>query len=96
MFSVGSRYYSVDTTVYENEDGRQITYVKRRFLPRGEDLTLLVEVTISEGDRLDLMAHRTLGSSEASWWICDANDAMNPADLLADTGERLRIPIPKA
>lgn len=95
MFDAKSRYARTDTAVYTDASGRQIAYVKRRFLPRGEDLQLLVEVTVTESDRLDLISQRTLGSAEASWWICDANDAMHPDELLADPGEKLRVPVPK-
>ncbi len=95
MFDAKSRYARIATAVYTDAAGREIPYVKRRFLPRGEDLQLLVEVTVAESDRLDLIAHRTLGSSEASWWICDANDAMNPQTLVEDPGEKLRVPVPR-
>lgn len=95
MFDAKSRYAKIDTAVYTDTRGREIAYVKRRFLPRGEDLQLLVEVTVGEADRLDLIAQRTLGSAEANWWISDANDAMHPDELLDDPGEKLRVPIPK-
>jgi nucleoid-associated protein YgaU len=57
-----------------------------------------MEVTVTEGDRLDLIAFRTLGDPEIFWRICDANDAMNPFDLVADgeIGRKLRVPIPQA
>ena len=95
MFDSASRYASLATSVYTRADGRQITYVQRRFLPRGDDLSLLVELTVSASDRLDLMANRTLGAPEAWWWIGDANDGMNPPELLEEAGEKLRIPIPR-
>ena len=95
MFDARSRYAKLETAVHTDADGREIPYVRRRILPRGEDLQLLVEVAVAEGDRLDLIAHRTLGSSEASWWIADANDAMHPAELLSEPGEKLRVPVPK-
>jgi hypothetical protein len=95
MFDPTSRYYQLETATYTNSDGQEITYVRRRFLPRGENLPLLVEVTVNEGDRLDLIAHRTLGAPTAFWQLCDANDAMNPVDLLAEPGETLRVAVPQ-
>jgi hypothetical protein len=95
MFDSTSRYYSLDTGSHTLADGREVTYVTRRFLPRGEDLPLLSSVTFTDGDRLDLVAHRTVGSSEAFWRVCDANDAMNPRDL-EEPGLGLRVPIPQA
>ncbi len=64
------------------------------FFPRAETLPLLVEVTVAEGDRLDLIAARTLGDPEQFWRVCDANNAMNPADLMAP-GRILRVPVPQ-
>lgn len=98
MFEPSSRYYSLETAVHTMPDGRIVTYKRRRFLPRGEEMDLLVEVTVTEGDRLDLIAARTLGDPEHFWRISDANDAMNPFDLVGDgeIGRKLRIPIPQA
>ena len=95
MFEPTSRYYFKETGTYSAPDGREITYVRRRFLPRGEDLPLLVEVTIAAGDRLDLITHRTLGDPEQFWRIADANNVMNPFDLTATPGETIRVAVPQ-
>jgi hypothetical protein len=76
-------------------DGQLIRYRARRFLPRGSTLPILAKVTVSEGDRLDLIASRTYGSAEALWRICDANDAMNPDELTAEVGSILTVPLPR-
>jgi hypothetical protein len=94
MFESTSRYYSLETAVHTMQDGRIVAYKRRRFLPRGEDLDLLVEATVTEGDRLDLITGRTLGNPEFFWRICDANDAMNPFDLVAEVNRKLRVPLP--
>lgn len=94
MFEPSSRYYSLETATCTLPDGRTVAYKRRRFLPRGEEMDLLVEVTVTEGDRLDLIAFRTLGEPEIFWRICDANDAMNPFDLEAEPNRRLRVPVP--
>jgi hypothetical protein len=95
MFDSTSRYYSRKTGTVTMPDGREITYVRRRFLPRGEDMPLLVQVTVTDGDRLDLITARTLGDPEQFWRVADANNAMNPFDLTAEPGMTLRVPVPQ-
>ncbi|MGH2354068.1 MAG: LysM peptidoglycan-binding domain-containing protein [Chloroflexota bacterium] len=96
MFEPTSRYYTVETAKRTTPDGRVIAYKRRRFLPRGGSMALLVEVTVAQGDRLDLIAARTLGDPEQFWRICDANNAMNPSDLTAQPGRVLRVPVPQS
>ncbi|MGI0493691.1 LysM domain-containing protein [Alkalinema pantanalense CENA528] len=105
MFEHTSRYYNLETVQYTpntptptnaDADRRTIAYKRRRFLPQGRDLPVLSEVILQEGDRLDLITHDALGDPEQFWQVCDANNAMNPEDLLADPNRRLRIPIPQA
>ena len=96
MFEPTSRYYSLGTKTYTGADGRIIAYVSRRFVPRGESMTLLIEVIVSQGDRLDLIAARTIGDPEQFWRICDANNAMDPQDLVdAGPGNKVRVPAPQ-
>ncbi len=95
MFEHTSRYYNLETAIIATQDGREIAYKRRRFLAQGEDMQLLVEVTVTEGDRLDLITARTLGDPEQFWRICDANNAMNPLDLTAEPGPVLRVPVPQ-
>jgi hypothetical protein len=94
MFEPTSRYYTLEIAVHTMPDGHIVAYKRRRFLPRGEELDLLAEVAVTEGDRLDLIASRALGNAEFFWWICDANDAMNPFDLGEEINRRLRVPVP--
>jgi hypothetical protein len=91
LIGTGSRYYALDTAIYQDQEGRSIVYKKRRFLPQGAALPLLSMVTTSASDRLDLIAARTLGVSDQFWRVCDANNAMNPFDLLDETNGILRI-----
>jgi hypothetical protein len=95
MFDPKSRYYNLGTGTYVNADGQIISYVRRRFLPQGETMPLLVEVTVVQGDRLDLIAARTLGDPEQFWRICDANNATDPLELMVQPGVKLRIPVPQ-
>jgi len=77
-------------------DGREVAYIGRRFLPRGEDMRLLSEVEVTEGDRLDNITARAIGEPEQFWQVCDANNAMNPFKLTSEPGTKLRIPVPEA
>ena len=63
--------------------------------PKEKTYLFLGEVTVTEGDRLDLITARTLGDPEQFWQICDANNAMNPVDLTAELGRSLVIPLPQ-
>jgi hypothetical protein len=95
MFDTTSRYYKIETATHTTVDGREITYVRRRFLRRGEDMPLLVEVTVADGDRLDLITARTLGDPEQFWRVADANNAMNPFDLTTEPGSTIRVAVPQ-
>ena len=44
MFDAASRYAAVETATLRDADGRAIAYVRRRFLPQGAGMPLLVEV----------------------------------------------------
>jgi hypothetical protein len=95
MFTETSRYADLDTGQFTTPEGRSITYIRRRFLPQATKLSLLVERTATSDDRLDLITAQTIGDPEQFWRICDANNAMNPAELLADPIQTLRIPAPQ-
>jgi hypothetical protein len=95
MFDASSRYASLETVQTTDVDGRAIAYKRRRFLPQGKSMPLLAQVSVEQGDRLDLIAARTLGDGEHFWRVCDANDAMNPAELTEEAGRTLRVPVPQ-
>jgi len=75
MFETTSRYSAVENATLKTPGGRSIVYKKRRFLPHGENIPPLLEVTVFENDRLDTITARTLGDPEQFWRICDANNA---------------------
>ncbi|HET8839885.1 MAG TPA: LysM domain-containing protein [Ktedonobacteraceae bacterium] len=95
MFEATSRYYLLEDAIYTDEHGHHTTYKRRRFLPQGMQTPLLAEVTVKPGDRLDLIAARTLRAPEHFWRICDANNAMNPFDLTEQVGTVLRVTLPQ-
>jgi len=94
MLDPRSRYYALETAQFTLLDGRTVAYKRRRFLPQGKDLPVLREITVTQGDRLDLITARTLGNPELFWQVCDANNAMNPVALTAEPGRSLYIPLP--
>ncbi len=95
MFDRSSRYYALPDAVYEGPDGHPIAYKRRRFLTQGDRMPLLAQVSVGAGDRLDLIATRTLGAPEHFWRICDANNALNPFDLTDEIGAILRVSPPQ-
>lgn len=95
LFPQNSRYCNTATAKMELADGREVVYLKRRFLPRADQLALLQEHTVEEGDRLDNITFRYWNDSLQYWRICDANNAMNPAELTGEIGRRLRITLPE-
>lgn len=90
MFPPTSRYYTVETTRLILPDGREIIYLRRRFPPRSA-VVPLGEHLVTEADRLDNVTAVYLGDPEQFWRICDANNALRPAEMEED--ER-RIVIP--
>jgi hypothetical protein len=96
MFQPTSRYAGLETAAMKLPDGRVVTYKRRRFLPQGAEMPLLVDVVVTEGDRLDLITARTLGDPEQFWRVCDANNATDPFELTAEPGTVLRVPVPEA
>ncbi|MDX2032411.1 MAG: hypothetical protein SF339_17180 [Blastocatellia bacterium] len=95
MFDFTSRYYAIEDARYTDADGREIIHKRRRFLPDPHSLQLLVEATVTQGDRLDLIANRTIGDPLQFWRVCDASNGMNPFDLLDPLGRKLRVPVPQ-
>ncbi|MGD2157016.1 MAG: hypothetical protein PVG32_09105 [Anaerolineales bacterium] len=91
MFKHTSRYYNLKTVKYTTPEGLEVAYKRRRFLPQGEDLPLLLEVKVRQEDRLDLIAARILGDPEQFWRVCDANNAMDPLELTARPGRMIRV-----
>ena len=94
MFESTSRYNTLENATLESQDGRVIAYKRRRFLPDGNKMPQLVEVTVTQGDRLDLITARTLGDPGQFWCICDANNTIDSSDLI-EPGRILRMPVPQ-
>jgi hypothetical protein len=95
MFAFTSRYYNIPVAELETAEGKKVVYLRRRFVPPPERFDLLLEHTVSEGDRLDNIAAQYLGDPEQFWRICDANGAVRPEELTEEVGRRLRITLPE-
>ena len=87
MFADHSRYRHSDIATGVLPDGRQVSYVRCRFLPRPETMVTQTEHVVKPGDRLDNLAQHFLGHPEVFWQICDANRALRPADLTDEPPE---------
>ncbi len=87
MIFKGSRYEKVGT--YQvTVGGQTVTALKMRFIPR---TPAGYRHTFTEGERLDLLAFTYYQNSEKFWLIADANNEMDPEDLL-EPGRHLLIP----
>jgi len=95
-FPAASRYAGLATALYQRADGTTVVYVKRRFLPRGDDFSVVHEHVVTAGERLDHIAAHYLGDAEQFWRICDGNSAMQPDALVSEPGKRINIILPQA
>ena len=95
MFDHTSRYYLLETAAYVTKDNKNIAYKRRRFLPQGNRMQLLIEVTVNDGDRADVITARILGDPRQYWRVADANNTMSPEELTEEIGRAIRIPVPQ-
>jgi hypothetical protein len=95
LFPPSSRYHGLEPQKLKRPDGKEVMYLKRRFLPQPERFALLQEHLVSEGERLDNITARYLNDPEQFWQLCDANRAMRPDELTETIGRRLRITLPE-
>ena len=97
MFDPNSRYYNLETAVLQTADGRRSPTSGGASCRAASCMPLLAEVTVVEGDRLDLITSRTLGDPEQFWRVADANDAMDPRTSTRQAGEPAARPaLPQA
>src|SRR5258708_3692870 len=97
MVPVSSSYYGIDTATFVAAGGRKVVYLRRRFVPDRTNAVVLAEHVVVQGDRLDNVTARYLGDPEQFWRLCDANNAMQPQELTADSriGRIIRVPLPQ-
>lgn len=90
-FPVTSRYHNIAQATLTTPNGKTVAYLQRRFLPLPGRFSLIQEHTVIEGDRLDNVTAQYLGDPLQFWRIADANNAMQPEELTAEIGRKLRI-----
>jgi len=96
MFPQTSRYHGIETAKYEPTEGKEIVYLRRRFVPAVvPNMPIVAEHVVTQGERLDNITARYLGDPEQFWRLCDANNAMRPEELTDEIGRRLRISLPQ-
>jgi hypothetical protein len=95
IFPANSRYASTETASYTLPDGRQVVYLRRRFVPSPELFALMQEHFVVESDRIDVLTARYIGDPEQFWRICDANGVLRPDDLTSTIGNVIRITLPE-
>ena len=88
MIFKGSRYEKVGTYQVTVAGGRVVTALKPRFIP---STPAGYRHTFTAGERLDLLAYTFYNNPERFWLIADANNEMDPEDLL-EPGRHLLIP----
>ena len=52
-FAANSRYAATETATYTLPDGREVVYLRRRFVPQPENFALLTSTSSSKGERLE-------------------------------------------
>ncbi len=90
MFAKGSRYEKVAEHELTESDGRVLRYKGIRFIPK---TTAQFTHVVSQGERPDHLAFHYYRDPERFWRIADANHTMWPADLTAEPGRRILIPL---
>lgn len=94
-FAPTSRYAGTETVVTVLPDGRVASILRRRFLPQPERFALLQEHVVGQDERIDRLSAQYLGDPLAFWRIADANTVLQPEQLVAQMGRRVRITLPE-
>ena len=94
LFGPESRYQGTPTAQYVDAAGRNVVYLRRRFIAQPGNFATMVEHTVAQGDRDDLLAAKYLGDPLLSWRLCDANVVFDARELTDRIGIRIRITLP--
>jgi len=93
LFPPTSRYAGIELAVFDSSGDRPIVFLRRRFVPHPESLSLIREHIVVAGERPDHIAASELGDSELFWRLCDANRTI-ASELVDEIGRRLRVSMP--
>lgn len=94
MFDPESRYANLGVATHVGADGREVQYVRRRFIRHARGEQPVRFVVVNDGDRLDLLAARALGDPLKFWKICDANEVLQPDETTSTAGREIELPAP--
>lgn len=93
-FGPESRYSSAPLALFQRRlDEPGLVYVRRRFIPDPNTLTIAAGHTVSAQDRPDLLGAKYLGDALLYWRIADANAVVDPHELTDTLGRRVDIPL---
>lgn len=93
-FGPESRYAGLPVRTLTAPDGTPVSYVSRRFIPAPASFAVLQRYRVRSGDRVDVVAATLLGNPLSYWQLCDANLALEPADLTAQPGAFIVVTLP--
>jgi hypothetical protein len=93
MMNPTSRYARVPILIRQDEAGRDVAYLGRRFAPQPPSTSLGV-ITVAEKDRIDRLTARAIGDPTQYWRVADANAALDAVTLTDEPGRRLIAPQP--
>ena len=90
-----SRYNGIPLALRQRRpDEPGVAYVRRRFMPAPNALTIAARHVVSALDRPDLLGAKYLGDTLLYWRIADANAVVDPNELTDTLGRRVDIPLP--
>lgn len=90
MFFKGSRYKDILEYRAVDEEGLAYRIKSIRWIPKTQGRFMH---TVTQSDRIDLLAYKYYGDPKKWWLICDANpEVFFPLDLLEEPGKRIIIP----
>ncbi len=95
LYPPTSRYHAIPVKTMTRSDGKQSSYLARRFVPQPDQFTTLHEHYVSQGERIDNLAANYIGDPEQFWRIADANYELDPQQLTAEVGNLIRITLPE-
>lgn len=92
MIDRDSRYAKSAVLHLTDAQGRDMAYLDRRIIPDAPRIA--ARITVQDGDRLDLVAHRAYGDARQSWRVMDAYPDPDPLTLADTPGRRLGLTQP--
>ena len=88
MFLKNSRYHKLKTVDAEARDGRTVKAVKLRILPSETGN----KHTVTQHDKLDILAYRAFRDPTTSWRIADAKTELERTKLTEEPGRKIIVP----